>query len=922
MDPGRTSSTLIAGCAALAAFAAVTVAVTPSATAAAGQSGIVVDGHARFEVLSPTLVRMEYAADDHFEDSPTFNVVDRVVDPPTYETRVEGGDRVITTGALTLRYHRGGGPFSPSNTSVTLTRAGGIVAHPTFDADSCAVGVVCEAEAGQLFGGAHTATDHTGYTGSSFVAGLKTTGAGVTVAVSGDAGDYELATRYSNFFGNIQQTQTMSLSVDGGPPQRVSFPSTGSWNNWAVQRQPLKLTQGRHSLTWTCAGGDTCNINIDSSSLVRPGTDPSPAPASSQVGGWYRGLDSYDGQAGPPSGIKLHQGLLDRAGYYLLDDSSTAVQRSDGSYAARPGHAGQPYQDGYFFGYGQDYKQALRDLRLLTGPAPLLPEWAFGFWYSNRYAQSADTYEKTFLPKFRAEQVPIDLLTLDTDWKASDNWNGWSWNKTLYPDPQQFLDWAKSQNLQLMLNIHPSIDQNDPQFASAQKTAGGALRQGTCHTNVPCDVFDWSDPAQTAAYFGLHQPFEQQGVRQWWLDWCCDESKVSMPGVTPDTYINQLYRQETDRRGLRGFAVSRIGASYPEYNKVYPSGAWAEHRSTVHFTGDTAATWDSLSFASYLTASEGATIGLPYVSHDVGSFLGGQIADDYYLRWLQFATFQPIFRVHGHGDRLPWSYPGATKDAAEKFIRLREALVPYSYSLAAQANQTGIPMVRAMYLNYPQYDQAYTYKTQYLYGDDVLVAPITTPNDASGHGSVSVWFPPGRWTDYFTGQTYTGPSTRTITAGLGTMPVFLKAGAVVPERTDYVDNVDQRPLDQVTLDVAPGAPGRFNLYEDAGEGNGNEHGRSATTPIHYVENANGPGHPTSTVVIGGQRGQYPGRVTERAWTVRFVDTDKPTTVTVNGHRLDPTETGAGWSYDSQTRVLTVRTDPIPTRANNTTIAHD
>src|SRR5207248_1774562 len=268
------------------------------------------------------------------------------------------------------------------------------------------------------------------------------------------------------------------------------------------------------------------------------------------------------------------------------------------------------------------------------------------------FAYSSADYQNSLLPAFRSHQTPLDVLVTDTDWKSPNAWDGWNWNTSLFPDPQGYLDWAKSQGLQVSLNIHPSIATSDPEYA-------------------------------------LH-------------------------GTTADR---------------RGFSFARIGGFSQDYSgfQVPATGAWAEHRYSLAFTGDTSSTWDALAFEAQFTQDEGAAIGLPYVSHDIGGFADNHIPDDLYARWVQLGAFQPIFRLHSnHGDRLPWNYDATAEVSAEKFIRLREALVPYIYSLAKQARDTGLPMTRPMYLNYPDLDAAYQHPDQYLYGDDVLVAPVVS----------------------------------------------------------------------------------------------------------------------------------------------------------------------------------------------------
>ncbi|WP_326732392.1 DUF5110 domain-containing protein [Streptomyces phaeochromogenes] len=255
--------------------------------------------------------------------------------------------------------------------------------------------------------------------------------------------------------------------------------------------------------------------------------------------------------------------------------------------------------------------------------------------------------------------------------------------------------------------------------------------------------------------------------------------------------------------------------------------------------------------------------------------------------------FQPIDRLHStHSDRLPWQHGVAARASADKFLNLRESLVPYTYTLAHQASTIGVPMVRPMYLEYPEEQQAYaTADSQYFYGPGMLVVPVTSPGATA---SVSVRFPPGEWTDDFTGKTYTGPTTRTITTGLNSMPVFVKSGGIVPSRTGKVTNDAQNPLTKVTLTIAQGASGRYDLYED--NGTTTKASDSATTGIRYTEN--GAGHPLR---IGPAAGSFHRQVTHREWTVKVLNARAPKGISVNGEPL-----GAGaHHWDSTTRTLTV-----------------
>jgi alpha-glucosidase (family GH31 glycosyl hydrolase) len=643
--------------------------------------------------------------------------------------------------------------------------------------------------------------------------------------------------------------------------------------------------------------------------------------------------------------VQLNDGLLSRAGWYVLDDTSTALlTRAPPGFAVRPAHRGD-YQDWYLFAYGRGYARALRDLRALTGPAPLLPRTAFGVWFS-RYWPYSDSDYHVLLAQFRANHVPLDTLSIDTDFKRESSsigaaaaaivagapgkpysWDGWEWDPSLFGDPSGFLRWAHGQGLSIALNIHPSISTRDPGYAEANSAAGGlTISGGQCRILIAdptgqCAVFDWTKPRQIDAYFALHQGFERDGADLFWFDWCCDDSSASAPGLTPDTWINSLYAREQRARGLRWPAFARVGGAY------VPSaaddgdaigggtGIFAEHRYTIQFTGDTCATWPMLAFEAQFTAEEG-NVGLPYVSHDIGSFHGapqlGQcgplgtsaasahLPDDMYARWVALGTFQPLDRLHSdHGDRLPWEYGASADAAAAGFLRLREALNPYIYTLARRTYDSGLPLTGALYLQWPARAAAYQHPTEYTFGPDMVVEPVTADGDPA---PATMWVPPGTWVDYFTGARYRGPSVRTLSVPLSQMPVLVRAGAVIPTQPDAPFTASGPPK-TVILTSYPGARGSFDLYDDAGTGFAYA-GRAYTrTPITHAERGG-----RATLAIGAARGSFPGAPRRRAWELVFVGMSRPRTVRLNGRTVPRRRR----SYDAATGALTIDTGPVPT----------
>jgi alpha-glucosidase (family GH31 glycosyl hydrolase) len=761
--------------------------------AAPANAGTVVDGKARFEVITPSLLRLEYASDRSFEDRRSQASAGRFSTNPRFTTRKRRGWRELRTSRMTLRWRRGSGPFGRAN---------------------------------------------------------------------------------------------------------------------------LRLEAGGRDL--------------------RPALGPNPSP----LGGWRRSLDHVDGP------VPLHEGMLSRAGWYLLDDSETALMTGDG-FTERPARDGD-YQDLYLFAYGRDYKRGLRDLRTLTGAAPLLPRKAFGVWFSRWWPYGAADWME-LSNRFKVEEVPLSTISVDTDFKqvhdpvgagiASQvvgapggqySWNAWDWNRELYPDPKGFLEWAQERGIEAGFNLHPSINSRDPRFEETQERAGGGLvedpncRVVQADPQGVCMVFDWTDPKQLEAYFALHEPFEADGIDFWWLDWCCDGTKGDAPGLTPDTWINKHYFDRQRARGSRWPAFQRMGGSYQAgFAGRVGNGAFAEHRYTLQFTGDTCATWPQLEFASYFTAAA-ASIGLPYVSHDIGTFFSespqgicdptispyvaaheNSLSPEMYVRWVQLGTFQPLERLHSHhGLRLPWEYEEPARSIAADFLRLREALVPYLYTLAREAHDTGVPMVRPLYLEWPARGGAYRHPSEFLLGRDVLVAPVAAPGDPA---PVRVWFPPGTWVDWFTGKRHRGPATRELSVPLGRMPVFARAGSVVPLQP-ALDTTPVAPIGKLGLRVQRGA-GRFDLYDDAGDGLSYERGRFTRTRI--VQAVHGR---ATRLTVRPSRGDFPSAVDSRSYEIQMVGVRRPETVEVAGRR------SRAWSYDAKSRTLTVKTGPRTTDRALTVLA--
>ncbi|MET8252034.1 CBM35 domain-containing protein [Micromonospora sp. NPDC005197] len=265
------------------------LALAPSGPAQAShhqaQDSAVRSGNARFEVLSPTLIRTEYQKDGRFTDAATFNAIGRDDFPRTRFTKqVEHGWLTIDTGAMTLRYQVGSGAFTADNLTVRLKTGKQLVQGQPWaghTAPACAFGALCEAESLQL-SGPGVATDHRGYTGRGFAAGFASSGDSVTFALDAPAGGTkQLSVRYANSTGGDGQNvaRTLTVLIDGDSGRTLTLPPTANWDTWGLASVPVDLTAGRHEITVVRGPNDSGNVNIDSLAVLNPG-DPFPAPAA------------------------------------------------------------------------------------------------------------------------------------------------------------------------------------------------------------------------------------------------------------------------------------------------------------------------------------------------------------------------------------------------------------------------------------------------------------------------------------------------------------------------------------------------------------------------------------------------------------------------------------------------------------------
>lgn len=515
--------------------------------------------------------------------------------------------------------------------------------------------------------------------------------------------------------------------------------------------------------------------------------------------GTARTLDGANGA------IPLERGLISKDGFSIIDDSESLILTEDGWIEPRE----KNITDIYFLGYGRDYLKCLKDFFKLCGNTPLLPKYALGNWWSRYHKYTEDEY-KELIERFKTEKIPFSVAVIDMDWhlvdidpKYGSGWTGYTWNKDLFPDPKEFMEWLHENGLRVTLNVHPA----DGIRAHEEMYIEMAKYLDIDYLSEQNIKFDISDPKFLEAYFKYaHHPNEENGVDFWWIDWQQgNNSKIE--GLDPLWMLNHYHFLDNKRNGKRPLTFSR-------YSGI------GSHRYPVGFSGDSIITWESLDFQPYFTANA-SNAGYGWWSHDIGGHMAGVKDDEMAARWLQFGVFSPIMRLHSSSSvfngKEPWRYNSIVYETMNEFLRFRHSLIPYIYTINRIFSEDGAPLIQPMYYHNPENNEAYEVPNQYYFGSELIVCPITHPiNKKTGRAKVKAWLPDGIYIDMFNGMIYSGNRKINLYRDIRKIPVLAKAGAIIPmiDMKHCYNQIDN-PKD-IEIRIFAGDSGTFTMYEDDG----------------------------------------------------------------------------------------------------------
>ena len=519
--------------------------------------------------------------------------------------------------------------------------------------------------------------------------------------------------------------------------------------------------------------------------------------------------------------------LWSTGGWSILvaNDQTGSVWHNDGGTLTwtMPG----PYMDLYLSvasgGYG-----LLDAYSRLTGRAPIPPRWTMGFMISRwGYTDAADVQDKWH--QFRNRAIPVDAFIYDYDWFTDD----WDFNPKTFPDPKANL--AAMQNLGLhFVGIRkPRVNGSNLDYARSQ----GWVLSSPLGTDLRFDL-----PGARYWWWSHHTPLVQAGVSGWWND----EAEQ-----TTDEFFNMTKTEYDGWRAMSNQRAWSLSRGFAPGMQRFGAACW---------TGDIDSNWATLANQPG-TMLNWSLAGMPFVGQDTGGFQSTP-TPELYARWIEESVYVPVMRAHGtyNSPRWPWAFGDDVLAATKKAIELRYRLIPYFYTFAAQTAATGAPMMRPLFLEFPQDPNTFNLEDEWLVGDRLLAAPIL----AQG-GARDVYLPAGVWYDFNTNKSVSGGKTLHVQADLGFIPSYVRAGTILP-LGPVLQSTAQGAEDPLEVRVYPGADAGFTLYEDDGATYAYEKGAASHIPMHWNDS-------TRTLTVGSRTGSFSGMLLTRHLLVILPDGD-------------------------------------------------
>lgn len=521
----------------------------------------------------------------------------------------------------------------------------------------------------------------------------------------------------------------------------------------------------------------------------------------------------------------------------------------------------------YYFFYGPSADQIIAGYREATGQTPLFPKAAYGFWQCReRYSSQAQILAAA--RRFRTDHIPVDFIIQDWLYWGHHGWGAYQWDRSHYPDPAKMIAQLHALHFKYMISVW-----SNPEGIVGRVLA--SLPHGLIPGTHWMDVFN---PAvRRVRWKYMNRAFFRIGADGFWQD-------ATEPGDDGNALNNVQCYLGSANRVRNAYALFASEAAYDGWRRtgsrkrvvILSRNAYlGEQRyATAVWSGDIHGDW--LTFARQIRAGLNFSItGIPYWTTDCGGFFRPRdqyTSPDYnelLTRWFEWSAFCPIMRMHGWETRTEiWNWLPDTQSNLIAYNQLRYRMLPYIYSVAWMVTGDGYTMMRPLVMDFPKDTKALGVGNEYMFGPAFLVCPVTKLHATTR----AVYLPAGaNWVNFWTGKTLTGGQTVTANAPVKIMPLYVRAGSIVP-LGPVMPYATEKPENPIELRIYGGADGHFTLYEDENDNYDYEKGEYATIPIFWTE-------ATHTLEIGKRSGHFPGMLNERTFHIVWVSADHGTGIT-------------------------------------------
>jgi alpha-D-xyloside xylohydrolase len=543
----------------------------------------------------------------------------------------------------------------------------------------------------------------------------------------------------------------------------------------------------------------------------------------------------------------------------------------------------------YYFIKGNNADQVISGYRRLTGKAPIVPKWALGFWQSRERYKTQDEIIST-VKEYRNRHIPLDNIVLDWQYWEDPKWGSHEFDKKRFPQPKRMMDELHNDlHANLMISVWPKFNTGTEHFEE-MKNKGFLFtknvekkRKDWVGTGYESTFYDPFNPEAGKLFWNqIDEHLNTLGIDAWWLDATepdihsnisieARKENMSPTAMGPgEKYFNaysllnskSVYEgQRTSTPDKRVFILTR--SAY----------AGQQRYGAVTWSGDIVSRWSDFK-DQIATGINFSLSGIPYWTMDIGGFAVERRYEqpspealqewrELNTRWFQFGAFCPVFRSHGQFP-LREIYNIAPEGTVEYstmvfYDRLRYRLMPYIYSVAGASFHNDYTIMRGLIMDFSDDANVKNISDEYMFGPSILVAPVSDYKARSRE----VYLPKGTWYDFYTARSYEGGKKVKADAPLDKMPLFVKAGAIIPAGPD-IQYTEEKKADPLTLYIFPGANGSFTIYEDENTNYHYEQGEFTNIDVRYD-------HASKSVTIGKRQGRFNGMLTKRKFEIIWVN---------------------------------------------------